>query len=153
MQLHIRAPKDFWSGLIFVSIGAAALWIGKDYETGMAGAMGPGYFPQALSVLLASIGLILMARSALIDGEEVGRFALGKASLILLSIALFALLVRGAGLVPAIAVLTMVAGYASTRFTVSAYGALAAAMALFCVLVFTQALGLPMQAFGTWFGR
>lgn len=151
MRLHIRSPKDFWSGLIFVSVGIAAVVLGRDYERGSAGMMGPGYFPTALGALLALIGGVAVARSFVMRGEAIGRFALGKAFLILAAVVLFAVLIRGAGLAPTLVVLTLVAGCANPVPRHAQYAALAIGMAVFCVVVFVYALGLPVQAFGTWF--
>lgn len=153
MQFLIRNPKDFWSGVVFACVGTASLFVSADYERGTAGAMGPGYFPTLLGALLALIGVIAIARSLIVRGESVDRFAPGKALLILLSALAFGLLVRGAGLAPAIVLLVMLAGYASDRFSVKKYGALAVCMTAFCSLVFVMALGLPFPMFGNWFGK
>jgi hypothetical protein len=52
----IRHPKDFWSGIVFLFFGLAAIIIGQDYEMGSAGRMGPAYFPTVLGGLLSLIG-------------------------------------------------------------------------------------------------
>jgi hypothetical protein len=153
MQFLIRNPKDFWSGVIFACVGTASLFISSDYERGTAGTMGPGYFPTMLGWLLALIGVIAIVRSMMVRGEAIGRFAIGKAALILLSTLAFGLLIRGAGLAAAIVVLVMTAGYASERFSLKKYAALALGMAAFCGLVFVLALGLPFPMFGNWLGK
>ena len=38
----IRHPKDFFSGLIFVAFGLAAIIIGSNYSLGTEARMGPG---------------------------------------------------------------------------------------------------------------
>ena len=38
--------RDVLSGLVFVVIGAAALWIGRDYAMGTPFRMGPGYLDR-----------------------------------------------------------------------------------------------------------
>lgn len=43
--LKTKNPKDFWSGILFVTFGCAGLWFGRDYVVGTARRMGPGYFP------------------------------------------------------------------------------------------------------------
>jgi hypothetical protein len=45
MALSIRHPKDFWTGVIYIAFGLAAIIIGRDYEMGTATKMGPAYFP------------------------------------------------------------------------------------------------------------
>uniref|UniRef100_UPI002FDE9823 tripartite tricarboxylate transporter TctB family protein n=1 Tax=Pelomicrobium sp. TaxID=2815319 RepID=UPI002FDE9823 len=65
---------------------------------------------------------------------------------------LFGALVRGAGLVPATAVLVLVSAYASVYFRWFPSLALAAGLTLFCALVFVYALGLPLPLLGPWLG-
>ncbi len=58
----LRNPKDFWSGLLFIGIGAAAIVLGSTYTIGSAARMGPCYFPRALGILLIVLGSILWDR-------------------------------------------------------------------------------------------
>lgn len=152
MAVGIRNHKDFWAGLIFLAVGLAAAWAGAEYDRGTAGNMGPGYFPLVLSWLLAGIGAVSMLRSLTGAEVRIGRWALRPVVLVLLSVMLFGLLLRGAGLVPAVVVLTLVAGQASRRFHWGRYLLLAVALAAFSALVFVRGLGLPIQAFGPWLG-
>lgn len=152
MSSLIRNPKDFWSGVIFIFVGVAAVVIGRDYSMGTAGRMGPAYFPTVLGGLLAVIGAIAVLRSLARTGSPVDRFAFKEIILILVSVILFGFLVRGAGLVVSIIVLVMLSGFASVKFKVAPYLALAVGMAVFSVLVFVKALGLPMPMFGPWLG-
>jgi hypothetical protein len=148
----IRNPKDFWSGVIFVTFGLAAVIIGRDYSMGSAGRMGPAYFPTILGALLTLIGLVSVVRSMIRSGEGIGRFAIREIFLVMLSVALFGILVRGAGLAIAVVAVVLVSGYASIKFKAAPYLLLAAGLAVFCVLVFVKALGLPMPVFGPWLG-
>ena len=152
MPSFIRDPKDFWSGVIFVVFGLAAVIIGRDYSMGSAGRMGPAYFPTVLGGILTLIGSIGVVRSMVKSGGPVGRFAIREIFLVMLSVVVFGVLVRGAGLAIAVILLVMVSGYASTKFKVVPYLLLAVGMAVFCVLVFVKALGLPMPMFGPWLG-
>jgi len=43
--MRIRAPKDFWSGVMFCGFAAVAILAARGYSLGTAGKMGPGYFP------------------------------------------------------------------------------------------------------------
>lgn len=152
MPSLIRDPRDFWSGVIFIVFGLAAVIIGQDYSMGSAGRMGPAYFPTILGGLLALLGAVSVVRSMVKSGAPVGRFALRAIALVVVAVALFGFLVRGAGLAPSVILLVMISGYASFRFKVGHYLLLAVGMATFCVLVFVKALGLPMPMFGPWLG-
>lgn len=152
MFRFIRDPRDFWSGVIFIAFGLAAMFIGRGYAFGSAGRMGPGYFPTVLGGLLAVMGAVCVARSLLRAGKPLESFSLKNLALILGATVLFGVLVRTAGLVPAILVLVLGGGLASSQFRLAPYLKLGVLLALGSVLVFTMGLGLPMPAFGSWFG-
>lgn len=152
MPSFIRDPKDFWSGIIFVIFGLAAVIIARDYSMGTAGRMGPAYFPTILGGLLTLIGSAGVVRSMFKSGDGLGRFAVREIALVLISTVLFGVLIRGAGLAVAIVVLVMISGYASVKFKVAHFVALAIGLAVFSVLVFTIGLGLPMPIVGFWLG-
>jgi Tripartite tricarboxylate transporter TctB family len=148
----IRHPKDFWTGIIFLSIGLAAVYIGQDYQMGSAGRMGPAYFPTILGALLAVIGLIAVIRSCMRPGEAVGKFYIREIVLILSAVVLFGFLMRRAGLVPAVLVQVLLSAYASPKFTWAASLLIALGLAVFSVVVFVKLLGLPMPIFVPWLG-
>lgn len=152
MASFIRNPKDFWSGAIFITIGLAAIYIGQDYSMGSAGRMGPAYFPTILGGLLALIGAIAIVRSLITSGEALEAFTMKGIVLVITGTVLFGVLVRGAGLAIAIVVLVMLSGLASIKFRVAPFLAVAIGLAVFSVLVFVKALGLPMPMLGPWFG-
>ena len=52
--MNIRAPKDFWSGVMFFAFAAIAMLAARGYSLGSAGKMGPGYFPMLLGIVLAA---------------------------------------------------------------------------------------------------
>jgi hypothetical protein len=148
----IRHPKDFWTGIIFLFVGLAAVIIGRDYTMGTAGRMGPAYFPTILGALLALIGTAAIVRSFFRIGEPIGKFAIKETVLILSAVVLFGFLIRGGGLVLAVFAIVLVSGYASTRFRWQFALPLAAGLALFAVVIFIKLLGLPIAIFGSWFG-
>ncbi len=87
--MQIRAPKDFWSGVMFCGFAAVALLAARGYALGTAGKMGPGYFPLLLGGVLAGLGLILIGRSLVLDGEAVPRIHLLPLAVIAGAVALF----------------------------------------------------------------
>jgi hypothetical protein len=150
---RIHNPKDFWSGVIFMAFGGAAVFIARDYPFGTTFKMGPGYFPTVLGALLALVGLLAVLRGLVRPGTAVGRFAWRELALVLAATVLFGLLFRGAGLVVAVMLLVAVSAYASRHFRWGPTVAIGVGMAVFCVLVFVKALGLPIPVFGPWFGQ
>lgn len=153
MSSFIRNPKEFWSGIMFIFFGVAALYIAQqDYPMGSAGRMGPGYFPSVLAGLLTLVGAVAVVRSLFRPGEAVGHFAFKQTFLVLGGVLLFAVLVRTAGLVAAILALAIVSLYASSQFRWKSAVIFAIAAVIFCVLVFVKGLGVPMPIIGSWFG-
>lgn len=153
MPLFIRNAKDFWSGAIFIGFGLAAVVVARDYPMGTGLKMGPAYFPTVLGALLVLIGVIAVVRSFV--SKEPGNitpFAWKGMVLVLASTVLFGLLLRGAGLALALAVLVIASAYGSVKFRWGPAAALAVGMVVFCVLVFVKALGLPIPVVGSWFG-
>lgn len=144
--------RDFWAGLLYLIIGAAALYMAADYEMGTAISMGPGYFPKVLSGLLIAIGAISMIRSFLVEGEPLKGFAFSKIFFVTLSIIAFALLVEGAGLAIAVMVVFAISAAASKFFNWKFTLGIALGAAVFCSLVFVKGLGIPLPIFGSWFG-
>jgi hypothetical protein len=149
----IRNVKDFWTGIIYIAFGSAAIIISRDYGMGTAVKMGPAYFPTILSILLILIGVISLVRSFLKPGSPVGAFALKGLVLIITSIILFGVIVRGTGLIIALPILVIVSSYASSRFRWQYALVLATGLTVFCILIFQKALGVPLPILGSWFGQ
>lgn len=137
---------------MFLFFGLAAVYIARDYEMGSAGRMGPAYFPTMLGWLLSAIGLGCVVRSLISFGEAVEKVAFKNLLLILISVLLFAALVRSAGLAFAVPVLILVSAYASRKFTWKASVALAVGATVFSILLFVKGLGVPMPIIGPLFG-
>jgi Tripartite tricarboxylate transporter TctB family len=152
MRLSLRHPKDFWSGVIFTAGALAFGIIARDYELGTATRMGPGFFPTMLAIVLAVIGVATIARSFVVDGEPIRAFAVKGTLLVLGGLILFGVLARGAGVAVALPVAILVSAYASVRFRWRSAILLTIALTLFSILVFVQALGLPIPIIGRWLG-
>ena len=152
MQVSIRSPRDFWTGVIFAAVGVAAVYFGRDHPMGTAMRMGPAYFPTVLGTLLALIGLALILRAVIRSGPPVEAFTFWKPVLVLGSNVLFGLLLRPLGLVVALVALVLVSAYASEKFRWPAALALAAGLAVSSAIAFVRLLGLPIPILGTWLG-
>lgn len=154
MATFIRNPKDFYTGLLYVAIGAAGLFIAKDYGMGAASKMGAGYFPMVLCGLLTLFGVLALLRSFIRPGEALGEFAWKPCLHICGGVLLFGVLLRPAGLVVALLALVLLSASGSAKFKFSWRAVLALfGLIVFCSLVFVKGLKVPMQLFGTWFGQ
>lgn len=169
-MVRVRAPKEFWSGLLFLAIGLAGVFFARDYAYGSALRMGPGYLPTVLSWCTAVLGVIVLVRSFIISGPSLEGMDLRPLLLVLLSIIVFGVLIGGvrikphdifgipigglevghSGLVLAIIATTIVGGFASRELGRLEMLVLAAGIALFCALVFVVGLGQPMELWPSW---
>jgi putative tricarboxylic transport membrane protein len=147
-----RNAKDFWTGIIYIFVGSAALILSRDYDMGTAVKMGPAYFPAILSILLMVIGTISVLRSFLKSGSPIGVVAWKGLVLILVSTLLFGMIVRGAGLIIALPLLVILSASASARFSWKTSLAEAAGITVFCIVIFLKGLGVPLPILGSWFG-
>ena len=152
MAIAIRAPKDFWPGLMFCATGAAAVVLGRESSMGTATKMGPAYFPTVLGGLLVLIGAVLVVRALVARGPRIEPFAIRPLVLVLVSTVLFGVIVRGTGLVVAIVALVLISAAASRLVRWPAALTLAVGLAVFSGVVFIKVLGLPMPLIGRWFG-
>lgn len=148
----IRSGRDFWSGVLYVFFGATAVIVARDYSMGTALRMGPAYFPSILGGLLILIGATSIVRSFIAEGAPIGAFALRKGGLVIASVLLFGATVRGAGLAIALPALVLISAAASDRFRWWPSLILAAGLAVFCVFVFLNGLGVPLPLLGPWLG-
>jgi hypothetical protein len=98
--------------------GAAAIFFAADYTIGSAAKMGPGYFPFALGVLLAALGVALLLRSVIwTKGSQAAAvLQLKPLVLVLSSVILFGLILRPLGLLVATTLLVVVSSLASHEF-------------------------------------
>ena len=143
--MRIRAPKDFWSGVMFCGFAAVAILAARGYSLGTAGKMGPGYFPLLLGGLLAALGAMLIGRSLVLSGESVARFHVLPLAIIAAAVCLFGALIEPFGLVAALAVLTMLSASVGPQFRPLEAVALTAALIVFSIGVFVYALGLSIS--------
>jgi hypothetical protein len=142
--MRIRAPKDFWSGVMFCGFAMVGILAARGYSLGSAGKMGPGYFPLLLGGVLAILGAVLIGRSLVLDGEPLPRLQMLPLAVLALAVCLFGVLIEPFGLLVALAVLTLVSAWAGPQFRWNEAVALAVALTVFSVGIFVYALGLPL---------
>src|SRR5262249_34565075 len=119
--MRIRAPKDFWSGVMFCGFAVVAILAARGYSLGAADKMGPGYFPLLLGGLLSALGGIVIRRSLVLSGEPVPRFHVVPLAVIAAAICLFGVMIEPLGLVLSLAVLTLMSAFAGA-LSAAGYG-------------------------------
>ena len=142
-----RLNRDVLSGLVFIVLGAAGLWIGKDYALGTPFRMGPGYFPRVLCGLLVAIGLIVSVRGLIAGGPGPERLVWRPLILITLSTVTFAALITTAGLAPAALAVVLLGAAGGPEFHWLEAIVLAIMLACAAVALFIFGLGMPLSIF------
>ncbi len=150
MRVQVRDARRLASGLLFLAIGAFGMIYGSHYRMGTATRMGPGYFPFAVSALIAVLGTISAATSFGIAGHGERapiQWHVVPLVFILAGVVAFGLLVEQAGLVLAIAAVVVLGCY--QRLLTRPLEALAIGVVLIAISVglFIHGLGMPWHAF------
>ena len=157
-RMKIQSQKDFFAGLLFAAAGSAFALGATRYSIGTAARMGPGYFPLALGVLLALLGVAIAVKALVArtpDGDPVGRWGWRPLFFVLMGNVVFGVLLAGLpglgvpamGLVVAIYGLTFVAALGSAEFNAREVFVLATVLAAGSCAAFVWALKLQ---FAVW---
>jgi hypothetical protein len=110
MLVRVNAPKDLLAGLIFIAFGVGTFVLARDYEIGTAVEMGPGYFPAAMGLVLAAIGIGAIARGiSRKTPDPITPHRIAPLLLVFAGILAFSFLIERAGLVVASAALIGIA--------------------------------------------
>lgn len=145
--------KDMASGLFFVAAGL--LYGGIALSTlpfGSALRMGPGYFPLILSSLMVMLGAIISLRSLKSGpGTAFGVMPWRGLLLILLATVIFAAFIDDLGMVPGLLLTTFIATLASKEVTWQRSLIATLFITIFCTLVFSYAVRLPIPVIGPFF--
>jgi hypothetical protein len=128
---------------MFIGFGIGFAIVAQNYQMGTAVRMGPAYFPTVLGALLAILGIAILVQSLAIEGPKVPPFLLRPLFFILFGIVLFGVFLKPLGLVLASAIVVGVGAFGGHEFRWKEVAVLYAILAVFSVLVFVKALGLP----------
>jgi hypothetical protein len=145
--MSIKSQRDFWSGLMFLTVGIGFSWGATNYSFGSSARPGPGYFPFGLGIILAILGASILFEALTIeteDGERVGAIAWKPLIVILASVAVFGATLPRLGLLISMPMLVMLSGWASDEFTWKASVASAVTLTLGSWLIFVKGLGLTI---------
>ncbi len=143
-------PTNVICGAFFILTGLVFGWQSLQVELGSWLRIGPGGMPLALSILLVLLGGIILFQALRELGEPVGTIAWRGILFITLAPIIFGLTVRGLGFVGSVFVTALFACFASFKMKPLPALALSVALTAFSTAVFSYALGLPFERFGSW---
>ncbi|MDQ0512928.1 tripartite tricarboxylate transporter TctB family protein [Ancylobacter amanitiformis] len=140
----VRSPSDLAGSLFLFFVAGIALWQADGLTFGTLEAVGPGFMPISLAVLLAGLAALLFVSSLRRNGEALAAWSLRPLVFVLGAFIVFGLALRPLGLSVAGPLAVILAGFASneTRFFETA--AFGIAMTAACIGLFKYALNLPI---------
>jgi hypothetical protein len=154
MKLRIRNQQDFAAGVMYI-VGGIGFAVGAlNYKLGDPARMGPGWFPCAVGILLAIVGVFttLNAFRSGATEEKVKRPEFGSLGWILGGVVLFGLLLPHLGLVLSMFVLVMVSSRASHEFKWLSAILNSIFLVAFCIGVFIYGIHLQMPLWPDFIG-
>jgi hypothetical protein len=143
--------KDVLSGMLMIAAAATFAWFilrPGGLSLGSARAMGPGYFPLMISMILAALGLIMVVGAFGRGTSETHVVPFRSLALISLGPISFGLLIRPIGFIAAVSVMVLISAWASFRMTWKTAILTTAFMTVFSVLLFYYLLKMPITLWG-----
>jgi hypothetical protein len=147
LNVRIKSPEDFWSGLMFIGFGLLAVVVARDYPMGSAMRMGPGYFPTYIGAVLIVLGSVVTALSFRWQGEGIGHFTWRGMILLSLGFLFFGWAIDRVGFVIALAGLIVLAALAGREFKLKEVVVLTVALIVGSWALFIWGLELPFPLF------
>jgi hypothetical protein len=146
--------KDIASGGFFAAVGllyGSIAW--RSLDIGTALEMGPGYFPLILSGFLIALGAVIAIRG-LSTGQQSAFGIVPWRGIILLSLAtiVFAAFFDDLGMFPGVLATAFLAALSSPQIPVVRAMVTAFCIAVFCTVVFSYGIHLPVPVIGPLFG-
>lgn len=142
--MQIKNQQDFWSGVMFVALGAGFATLATRYSVGTSQRVGPGYFPFWLGVLLAALGLVVLLGSLRRRAPEgaIERFNWPIALIITGSVVITGVVLNTLGLFASIFLLVLLSSIASHVFSWKVAVINGLFMSLFVWVAFVKGLGI-----------
>jgi putative tricarboxylic transport membrane protein len=140
----VRAPREFYGGLVLMAVAAFALWASWDLGGRRGFAFGPGTAPAIFAWVLMGLGGAVAATGLVTDGPKIDRFYMRGPFFITLSVLVFAMTVRSFGLALSSFLSICAAAAATPEARPIETVVWGVALTAFCCLLFPYALNLPM---------
>jgi hypothetical protein len=157
--MKIGHPKDFWSGIMFVALGAGFALVAKGlkfgdsvliqgYAMGTPARMGPAFFPFWLGMILMLFGVVIAFNGYRTKGGDESafpKFHWIPILYVLGAVVLFGVILKHVGMLIAGVILVFLASYGNPeKVSIRATAFLAVGLVTFCALVFVWGLKLPI---------
>ena len=142
--MQLKHKQDFWSGIMFVALGAGFALGATSYSMGTAARMGPGYFPFWLGICMALLGALvtISALAAKAEKSEIEKFDWRIALVVIGSVALCGIVLDFLGVYISVFLLVFLSSFASHEFNWKVAVANGFFLVIFVWLAFIKGLGL-----------
>jgi hypothetical protein len=152
MSSSMDKPRDVVGGVAVMAVGAGFLQFGQELEMGTSFHMGPGYFPNILSIVMIGLGAVITVQALRgpLQKNSFGLIPWRGLILIVGAPLVFATTLLGLGLAPAVLMVVFVTAWASRYASLRGSLPLSIGLAAFCALLFIQMLGMPLPLTGPW---
>jgi hypothetical protein len=143
MKFDWRNNRDFWAGVFYITAGAGAMFMARDYPFGSALRMGPGYFPSVLGGIMIAFGIAVLLMGISNNEKMKGTWSLRALFVLPAATVSFGYLMEHVGFLPALAVLIPLAAASGNEFKWGEIILLTIGLMVICTGVFIYGLGLP----------
>ena len=141
---RLKSPQDLAGGLFLLAIAGIAIFGASELATGTLGSMGSGLLPKAVAVLVAAFGALLVVEAFLTEGQALERWSLRGPLFVLGAAIVFALTIRGWGLVVAGPLAILISACADRGVRTLEIVLFAVVLTAFCAVLFKFLLRLPI---------
>jgi putative tricarboxylic transport membrane protein len=143
--LPVHAPRDFYGGIALILLPTLALVASAELPGQRGFAFGPGTAPRLFSFVLAALGAAVAIGGVFSEGPPIEKYKIRGPILVIGAILSFAAMIRPLGLIPATFFTYIISIFGSKEMRLVEGLIAAAAMTVFCVLLFVYLLNLPFQ--------
>ncbi|MFM9940008.1 MAG: tripartite tricarboxylate transporter TctB family protein [Hyphomicrobiaceae bacterium] len=144
--MRIRFGQDMATGLLFMVIGAGALYIGKDYPMGTANRPGTGVLPYILSWCLLGTGGLLAVKAFTSGDSAITGINWRPLCLVTLALVVFGFGIDKLGLFITMGMSTALCAAAMTETKWNEYLIFLGILAFASWTTFVCLLGMPVNA-------
>jgi len=143
--IPVRGPQDYYGGLVLMMLAVLALIASAELPGQRGFAFGPGTAPRLFAFMLFGLSAAVTIVGVISVGPAIEKYKLRGPLFVLFAICLFASIIRPFGLVVASFLTWIISINGSTEMRWVESIIAAAAMTLFCVILFVYLLNLPFQ--------
>lgn len=154
--MKIKSERDFFSGLMFLVVGAVFAVGAANYPMGTSARPGAGFFPLILSGLMALLGGVILFKALTIEtegGDPIGGIAWRPLLVIVLAIAVFGMTINRLGMAVSVPILVLISSLAGREFKWRGVVLAATVLTLFSSLIFIHGLKLTIPLWPVFVGR